>query len=308
MSAVPPWRRRAGGARRGSAAVAAARAHLPLPAALRVLLQPDRLCQTRQRSCPPPSGCGCCARRARSARCSSGFPAASRWRARTSRRSSPRRTRLGFYINLITSGIGMTEARIKALKAGRPRSHPAVLPGQHPRDERFPQQHAHLRPEGEGGGADPRLRLPDGAQRGAAPAQHRPRAARSSPWPSASVRSTSSSPTRSTTAGRGSTARSCCRAARSWSAPKRSRDAFRERVGNKMQIYFVVPDYFETRPKACMSGLGSVFLAITPDGTALPCHAARMLPGLELPNVLTSGVREIWYESPPSTASAARAG
>jgi PqqA peptide cyclase len=73
--------------------------------------------------------------------------------------------------------------------------------------------------------------------------------------------------------------------------------AFRARIGNKMQIYFVVPDYFETRPKACMSGLGSVFLAITPDGTALPCHAARMLPGLELPNVRTSGVREIWYDS-----------
>jgi PqqA peptide cyclase len=40
---------------------------------------------------------------------------------------------------------------------------------------------------------------------------------------------------------------------------------FRERVGAAMQIYFVVPDYFETRPKACMSGLGSVFLAIAPD-------------------------------------------
>src|SRR5207244_1430566 len=37
---------------------------------------------------------------------------------------------------------------------------------------------------------------------------------------------------------------------------------FRERLGNRMQIYFVVPDYFETRPKACMSGLGSVFLAV----------------------------------------------
>jgi PqqA peptide cyclase len=73
--------------------------------------------------------------------------------------------------------------------------------------------------------------------------------------------------------------------------------AFRERVGNRMQVYFVVPDYFEVRPKACMNGLGSVFLAVAPDGTALPCHAARMLPGLELPNVLTAGVREIWYES-----------
>jgi pyrroloquinoline quinone biosynthesis protein E len=73
--------------------------------------------------------------------------------------------------------------------------------------------------------------------------------------------------------------------------------AFRERVGGEMQIYFVVPDYFETRPKACMSGLGSVFLAIAPDGTALPCHAARMLPGLELPNVREADIRAIWYDS-----------
>ncbi|HMK14221.1 MAG TPA: radical SAM protein, partial [Burkholderiales bacterium] len=29
---------------------------------------------------------------------------------------------------------------------------------------------------------------------------------------------------------------------------------FRERVGNKMKIYFVVPDYYEIRPKACMNG------------------------------------------------------
>lgn len=73
---------------------------------------------------------------------------------------------------------------------------------------------------------------------------------------------------------------------------------FRERVGNRMQIYFVVPDYFETRPKACMSGLGSVFLAIAPDGTAMPCHAARMLPGLTLPNVRDLDIRTIWYDSP----------
>lgn len=73
---------------------------------------------------------------------------------------------------------------------------------------------------------------------------------------------------------------------------------FRERVAGRMQIYFVVPDYFETRPKACMSGLGSVFLALAPDGIAMPCHAARMLPGLNLPNVRDSSVRAIWYDSP----------
>jgi pyrroloquinoline quinone biosynthesis protein E len=72
---------------------------------------------------------------------------------------------------------------------------------------------------------------------------------------------------------------------------------FRERVGRQMQIYFVVPDYFERRPKPCMNGLGSIFLTIAPDGTALPCHAARMLPGLDFPNVGRASIREIWYES-----------
>jgi pyrroloquinoline quinone biosynthesis protein E len=72
---------------------------------------------------------------------------------------------------------------------------------------------------------------------------------------------------------------------------------FRERQGRPMRIFFVVPDYFEKRPKACMNGLGSIFLTVTPDGTALPCHAARMLPGLEFPNVKTSSLEQVWYES-----------
>jgi pyrroloquinoline quinone biosynthesis protein E len=72
---------------------------------------------------------------------------------------------------------------------------------------------------------------------------------------------------------------------------------FRERAGRPMKIYFVVPDYFERRPKKCMNGLGSVFLTVTPDGTALPCHAARMLPGLEFPNVRDTSLSHIWFES-----------
>ena len=73
---------------------------------------------------------------------------------------------------------------------------------------------------------------------------------------------------------------------------------YRERLGERMRIFFVVPDYFETRPKACMNGLGSVFLTVAPDGLALPCHAARMLPGLELPNVRAQSVESIWHQSP----------
>jgi PqqA peptide cyclase len=72
---------------------------------------------------------------------------------------------------------------------------------------------------------------------------------------------------------------------------------FRERDGRPMQIYFVVPDYFERRPKPCMNGLGSIFLTITPDGMALPCHAARMLPGLNFPNVRHASIEQVWFES-----------
>jgi pyrroloquinoline quinone biosynthesis protein E len=72
---------------------------------------------------------------------------------------------------------------------------------------------------------------------------------------------------------------------------------FRERQDRPMRIFFVVPDYFEKRPKACMNGLGSIFLTVTPDGTALPCHAARMLPGLTFPNVKTASLEHVWYES-----------
>jgi len=72
---------------------------------------------------------------------------------------------------------------------------------------------------------------------------------------------------------------------------------WREKLGGKMKLIFVVPDYYETRPKKCMNGWGNIFLTIAPDGTALPCHTARMLPGLAFPNVREHGVREIWYES-----------
>jgi pyrroloquinoline quinone biosynthesis protein E len=73
---------------------------------------------------------------------------------------------------------------------------------------------------------------------------------------------------------------------------------FRERMGHRMKVFFVVPDYFERRPKPCMNGLGSIFLTVTPDGTALPCHAAKMLPGLDFPNVKQHGVEWIWRDSP----------
>ena len=72
---------------------------------------------------------------------------------------------------------------------------------------------------------------------------------------------------------------------------------YREKHGDKLKIIFVVPDYYETRPKKCMNGWGKVFLTVTPDGTALPCHTAAMLPGIEFPNLTQQSVKSAWYES-----------
>jgi len=73
---------------------------------------------------------------------------------------------------------------------------------------------------------------------------------------------------------------------------------YQEKMKGKMRIFYIIPDYFEDRPKRCMDGWGHVFLTITPDGTALPCHAARQLPGLEFPNVRDKSVEWIWNDSP----------
>ena len=73
---------------------------------------------------------------------------------------------------------------------------------------------------------------------------------------------------------------------------------YQQRQSGGMKIYYVVPDYYEHRPKACMDGWGKVFLSIAPDGTALPCQAARNLPGIDYPNVRDKDVEWIWKESP----------
>lgn len=72
----------------------------------------------------------------------------------------------------------------------------------------------------------------------------------------------------------------------------------RAQIGAACQILFVVPDYFESRPKRCMNGWGNVFLVVAPDGVALPCHAARDIPGLAFPQIREHSLKEIWYDSP----------
>jgi pyrroloquinoline quinone biosynthesis protein E len=75
-------------------------------------------------------------------------------------------------------------------------------------------------------------------------------------------------------------------------------NAARERLGKKLTIFFVVPDYYDNRPKACMNGWGAIHLTLAPDGTALPCQEARLIEGIEFPNVRKQSLQWIWQESP----------
>lgn len=74
-------------------------------------------------------------------------------------------------------------------------------------------------------------------------------------------------------------------------------NAARKRLGKKLTIFFVVPDYYDNRPKACMNGWGAIHLTIAPDGTALPCQEARLIKGMSFPNVRDHGLDWIWRKS-----------
>ena len=70
-----------------------------------------------------------------------------------------------------------------------------------------------------------------------------------------------------------------------------------ERLLGRIRIEYVVPDYYAKYPKPCMGGWGRKLMLITPNGDALPCHAAQVIPGLTFENVEDRSLREIWEHS-----------
>jgi PqqA peptide cyclase len=73
--------------------------------------------------------------------------------------------------------------------------------------------------------------------------------------------------------------------------------AAKERLKGKIELLFVLPDYYADRPKACMSGWGKRYLVVSPDGLALPCHLAHTLPNLIFDNVQDTSLDHIWHHS-----------
>jgi PqqA peptide cyclase len=70
-----------------------------------------------------------------------------------------------------------------------------------------------------------------------------------------------------------------------------------EWLKGKTRIVFVVPDYYAKFPKPCVGGWGRKLMLISPNGTALPCHAATVIAGIQFENVKEKSLREIWESS-----------
>src|SRR6266496_3247302 len=74
--------------------------------------------------------------------------------------------------------------------------------------------------------------------------------------------------------------------------------AAKARLARKIDIFYVLPDYYETRPKPCLNGWGQRYLTVNPVGDVLPCQtASSAIPDLHFENVRARSLDWIWRES-----------
>lgn len=71
-------------------------------------------------------------------------------------------------------------------------------------------------------------------------------------------------------------------------------EAAKQRLRGKIHVEAVFPDYFGSFPKACVGGWGRQMMLIDPAGQALPCHSAAVIPGMVFDNVREHDLEWIW--------------
>src|SRR4030095_10528606 len=81
----------------------------------------------------------------------------------------------------------------------------------------------------------------------------------------------------------------------------RARDiaiAAKARLAGRIEIFYVLPDYYETRPKPCLNGWGQRYLTVNPIGDVLPCPtASSAIPDLRFESIRARDLSWIWRES-----------
>jgi PqqA peptide cyclase len=74
--------------------------------------------------------------------------------------------------------------------------------------------------------------------------------------------------------------------------------AAKARLAGTMDLFYVLPDYYEARPKPCLNGWGQRYLTVNPMGDVLPCpSASSAIPDLRFENVRTRELDWIWRDS-----------
>lgn len=73
--------------------------------------------------------------------------------------------------------------------------------------------------------------------------------------------------------------------------------AAKARLTGRMELVYVLPDYYETRPKPCMQGWGRRYLTVNPVGNVMPCPNATSIENLSFENVRQQSLAFIWHES-----------
>jgi len=80
-------------------------------------------------------------------------------------------------------------------------------------------------------------------------------------------------------------------------AAYRTASAAQKKLWGKMEVIFVVPDYYGDRPKPCMHGWGNRHLTVNPSGDVLPCPTASHIKSLRFDNIRSKSLSWIWTES-----------
>lgn len=76
----------------------------------------------------------------------------------------------------------------------------------------------------------------------------------------------------------------------------------RERYGDRIELLWILPDYYEDYPKPCMGGWGKLSLTVAPDGRVLPCTISSQIRSLSFENVKERDLAWIWTHSPSFNA------
>ena len=208
--------------------------------------------------------------------------------------------RRGMYTSLVTSGVPLTEARFACAGRGGPGPRAAVGPGRFRRHRRCDRRCPSARAQA--------LRCRDGLTGHRLPLTlnvvlHRDNIGHVAALAELAERMGADRLELANTQYYGW-------ARRNWTAllPTRSqveeaeRDVqhARARLGSRMEIVYVVADYYEDRPKPCMYGWGIRQLILAPNGDALPCPAAGQIPGLGVANVRDKSLSDKIRHSSPA--------